>query len=42
VRQVPLIGGLVIFLLFVAGIGAFTMRSWRAIRQRDAGEPATT
>jgi cytoskeletal protein CcmA (bactofilin family) len=42
VRQVPMIGGLVIFLLFVAGIGAFTMRSWRAIRQRDAGEPATT
>jgi len=40
VRQMPLIGGLVIFLLFVAGIGAFTMQSWKGLRQRDAGEPA--
>ncbi len=35
VRQLPLIGGLVVALLFVAGIGAFTMRSWRGIRRRD-------
>ncbi len=39
-RQVPLLGGLVIFLLFLAGIGAFTMRSWQGIRQKDAGVAA--
>jgi cytoskeletal protein CcmA (bactofilin family) len=33
VRHVPLIGGLAVALLFVAGIGAFTMRSWREFRQ---------
>jgi len=36
VRQVPLIGGLVVALLFVAGIGAFTIRSWRGIRSQEA------
>ncbi len=36
VRQVPLIGGLVVALLFLAGIGAFTIRSWRGIRQQEA------
>ncbi len=35
VRQLPLIGGLVVALLFVAGIGAFTMRSWRGVRQKE-------
>ena len=35
VRHVPLIGGLAVALLFVAGIGAFTMGSWRGLRQRD-------
>lgn len=32
VKVVPLIGGLVVLLLFVAGIGAFTMRSWQGFR----------
>jgi cytoskeletal protein CcmA (bactofilin family) len=40
VRHLPLIGGLAVALLFVAGIGAFTMRSWRGIRQRDTTAPA--
>jgi cytoskeletal protein CcmA (bactofilin family) len=40
VRHLPLIGGLAVALLFVAGIGAFTMRSWRGIRQRDDAVPA--
>ena len=40
VRHVPLIGGLAVALLFVAGIGAFTMRSWRAVRQRGNAAPA--
>jgi cytoskeletal protein CcmA (bactofilin family) len=35
VRHVPLIGGLAVALLFVAGIGAFTMRSWKGVRQKD-------
>ena len=35
VRHLPLIGGLAVALLFVAGIGAFTLRSWRGIRQKD-------
>ena len=35
VRHVPLLGGLAVALLFVAGIGAFTMRTWRGIRQKD-------
>ncbi len=39
VKQLPLIGGLVVFLLFLAGIGAFTMRTWRGFRQ-DADSPA--
>lgn len=34
VRHVPLIGGLAVAILFVAGIGAFTMRSWRGVRQK--------
>ncbi len=35
VRQMPLIGGLAVALLFVAGIGAFTMRTWRGFRRAD-------
>lgn len=37
VKQVPFIGGLAVMLLFIAGIGAFTMRSWRGFRN-DAAE----
>jgi cytoskeletal protein CcmA (bactofilin family) len=37
VKQVPFIGGLAAAILFIAGVGAFTMRSWRGFRQ-DAGE----
>ena len=33
VKQIPFIGGLAVTLLFIAGIGAFTMRSWRGFRQ---------
>jgi cytoskeletal protein CcmA (bactofilin family) len=32
IRQVPFLGGLVVLLLFIAGIGAFTMRSWQGLR----------
>lgn len=39
VKQLPFIGGLAVFLLFLAGIGAFTMRSWRGFRQ-DTVPPA--
>jgi hypothetical protein len=35
VRQLPLIGGLAVALLFVAGIGAFTMRTWKGFRRAD-------
>jgi hypothetical protein len=35
VRHMPLIGGLAVALLFVAGIGAFTIRTWRGFRRRD-------
>jgi cytoskeletal protein CcmA (bactofilin family) len=35
VRQVPVVGGIACFLLFLAGIGAFTMRTWIGFR-RDA------
>ncbi len=35
VRHLPLVGGLVVALLFVAGIGAFTKRSWKGLRQKD-------
>lgn len=37
VKLLPFIGGLAVALLFIAGIGAFTMRSWRGFRN-DAGE----
>lgn len=36
VKLVPFIGGLVVTLLFIAGIGAFTMRSWRGFRNDPA------
>jgi len=39
VKQVPFLGGLAAALLFIAGIGAFTMRSWRGFRQ-DPGRAA--
>jgi cytoskeletal protein CcmA (bactofilin family) len=35
VRHLPLIGGLAVALLFVAGIGAFTLRTWKGFRQKD-------
>lgn len=35
VRHLPMIGGLAVALLFIAGIGAFTMRTWRGFRRRD-------
>jgi hypothetical protein len=38
VKQVPFIGGLAVMLLFIAGIGAFTMRSWRRVRQDRGGD----
>ena len=34
-RHVPLLGGIAVALLFVAGIGAFTMKAWRSIRRKD-------
>jgi len=37
VRQIPVIGGIAWWLLFLAGIGAFTMRSWQGFRN----DPAT-
>lgn len=37
VKQVPFIGGLAVMLLFVAGIGALTMRGWRGFRNDAAG-----
>jgi len=40
VRQVPLIGGFAVLLLFLVGIGAFTLRSWKGIRQKEAGAAA--
>lgn len=39
VKQMPFIGGLAVFLVFLAGIGAFTMRTWKGFRQ-DSGPPA--
>jgi hypothetical protein len=39
VKAVPFIGGVIVLLLFIAGIGAFTMRSWAGFR-RDAAEAA--
>jgi hypothetical protein len=36
VKQMPFIGGLAVFLLFLAGIGAFTMRTWQGFRRDDA------
>lgn len=36
VRQLPFLGGLAVFLLFLAGIGALTLRSWQGFRQDAA------
>lgn len=36
IRQVPLLGGLAIAILFCVGIGAFTLRSWRGLRPSAA------
>jgi hypothetical protein len=35
-RQVPVIGDLAFFLLFLAGVGAFTLRAWRGFRDDSA------
>ncbi|MGH8251897.1 MAG: bactofilin family protein [Steroidobacteraceae bacterium] len=32
VKQLPVVGDLIVLLLFIAGIGAFTMRSWQGFR----------
>jgi cytoskeletal protein CcmA (bactofilin family) len=37
VKQVPVVGGLVVLALFIAGIGAFTMRSWQGFRLEADG-----
>lgn len=42
VKQVPFIGGLAVMLLFIAGIGALTMRSWRGLRQDPDATPGTS
>lgn len=42
VKQVPFIGGLAVALLFIAGIGAFTMRSWQGFRQEPEARPGTS
>lgn len=42
VKQVPFIGGLAVALLFIAGIGAFTMRSWRGFRRDPDAMPGTS
>jgi hypothetical protein len=39
VEEIPVLGGLAVFLLFLAGIGAFAMRSWQGFR-RDPEAPA--
>ena len=39
-RHLPLIGGLAVAILFVAGIGAFTMRTWRGFRSKDEAAAA--
>jgi cytoskeletal protein CcmA (bactofilin family) len=41
VRQMPFIGGVVVAVLFVAGIGAFTMRAWQGFRRDTEQAPAT-
>ena len=40
VRLVPFLGGLAVALLFVAGIGAFTMRAWQGFRRDAQEQPA--
>lgn len=40
VKQMPFLGGLAVFLVFLAGIGAFTMRSWQGFRQDTPPAPA--
>ncbi len=42
VRQIPFVGGVVVALLFVAGIGAFTMRAWQGFRRDTDQAPAST
>ena len=35
VRQIPVVGDIAWWLLFLAGVGAFTMRAWRGFRAAD-------
>jgi len=35
VRMVPFVGSLVVVLLFIAGIGAFTIRAWQGFRDTE-------
>lgn len=39
-RQIPLVGGIFVALLFIAGIGAFTMRAWQGFRRDTEQAPA--
>jgi cytoskeletal protein CcmA (bactofilin family) len=39
-RQVPFVGGIVVALLFAAGIGSFTMRAWQGFRRDTEQAPA--
>jgi cytoskeletal protein CcmA (bactofilin family) len=41
VRQVPVVGGIACFLLFLAGIGAFTMRAWEGFKNDPATASST-
>jgi hypothetical protein len=40
VKVVPFLGGLIVMLLFIAGIGAFTMRAWQGFRRDTDERPA--
>lgn len=41
VRQIPFVGGVIVALLFVAGIGAFTMRAWQGFHRDTQQAPIT-
>ncbi len=41
VGKLPIVGGLAVLVLFIAGIGAFTMRAWQGFRRDTVEGPAT-
>jgi hypothetical protein len=42
VREIPIVGGLAWWILFLAGLGAFTIRTWQGFRDEPPAAAAAS